>query len=97
MVIEVRQPGTSSLWLVLRERLVMGRDCDGLLLRDPQVSRAHLALDVDEGGVTVTDLGSTNGTLLNGMRLTDAARVEPGDTIAAGGTTVRVSLRGVYP
>jgi len=97
VVIEVRQPGTSSLWLVLRERLVMGRDCDGLVLRDPQVSRAHLALDVDEGGVTVTDLGSTNGTLLNGMRLTDPARVEPGDTIAAGGTTVRVSLWGVEP
>ena len=75
----------------------MGRDCDGLLLRDPQVSRAHLALDVDESGVTVTDLGSTNGTLLNGVRLTEPTHVEPGDTIAAGGTTVRVSLWGVKP
>jgi class 3 adenylate cyclase len=97
VVIEVRQPGTSSLWLVLRERLVMGRDCDGLLLRDPQVSRAHLALDVGATGVTVIDLGSTNGTLLNGVRVTEPARVEPGDTIAAGGTTVRVTLWGVEP
>ena len=97
VVIEVRQPGTSSLWLVLRERLVMGRDCDGLLLRDPQVSRAHLVLDVDEACVTVTDLGSTNGTLLNGVRLTDPARVEAGDTIAAGGTTVRVTLWDLEP
>jgi class 3 adenylate cyclase len=97
VVIEVRQPGTSSLWLVLRERLVMGRDCDGLLLRDPQVSRAHLALDVGETCVTVTDLGSTNGTLLNGVRLTEPTCVEPGDTIAAGGTTVRVTLWGMEP
>jgi class 3 adenylate cyclase len=97
VVIEVRQPGTSSLWLVLRERLVMGRDCDGLLLRDPQVSRAHFVLDVEGESVTVADLGSTNGTRLNGVPLTDPARVEPGDTIVAGGTTVRVSLWGVEP
>jgi class 3 adenylate cyclase len=96
-VIEVRQPGTSALWLVLHERLVMGRDCDGLLLRDPQVSREHLALDVDEKGVTVADLGSTNGTLLNGIPVTDPGRVAPGDTIAAGGTTVRVTLWDVEP
>ena len=95
VVIEVRQPGTSSLWLVFRERLVMGRDCDGLLLRDPQVSRAHLALDVDDHGVTVTDLGSTNGTLLNGVPLTGTGRAAAGDTIAAGGTTVRVTLWSV--
>ena len=96
-MIEVRQPGTSALWLVLHERLVMGRDCDGLLLRDPQVSREHLALDIDEGGVTVSDLGSTNGTLLNGIPVTDPGRVAPGDTIAAGGTTVRVTLWDVDP
>ena len=89
MVIEVRQPGTSSLWLVLRERVVMGRDCDGLLLRDPQVSRAHLALDVADGGVTVTDLGSTNGTLVNGVRITKRERLRAGDEIAIG----RVALR----
>ena len=75
----------------------MGRDCDGLLLRDPQVSRAHFVLDVEGESVTVTDLGSTNGTRLNGVPLTDPARVEPGDTIVAGGTTVRVSLWGVEP
>lgn len=96
-MIEVRQPGTSALLLVLHERLVMGRDCDGLLLRDPQVSREHLALDIDKGGVTVTDLGSTNGTLLNGVPVTDPGRVAPGDTIAAGGTTVRVTLWDVDP
>jgi class 3 adenylate cyclase len=97
VVIEVRQPGTSALWLVLHERLIMGRDCDGLLLRDPQVSREHLALDVDEEGVTVTDLGSTNGTLLNGVPVVEHGRVAPGDTIAAGGTTVRVTLWDVDP
>ena len=41
----------------------------GIALEDPQVSRQHASLELGPGGLTLTDLGSTNGTLLGGRRL----------------------------
>ncbi len=41
---------------------VVGCDCDGLLLTDPQMSRRHVQLEPAGAELTVTDLGSTNGT-----------------------------------
>ena len=65
-------------------RLVAGRDigCD-LPILDPGVSRQHAEVRVDAQGVTVTDLGSRNGTWVNGKRV-ESARVRPGDGVAFG-------------
>ena len=43
-----------------------------LRLSDPRVSRRHLALDVVESGLRVQDVGSTNGSQVNGLTITDA-------------------------
>ena len=43
-VVVVLQPGRQALFLMLREPVVMGRECDGLVLGDAQVSRRHLEL-----------------------------------------------------
>src|SRR5689334_19143082 len=43
-----------------------------LKLTDPAVSRRHLALEVSEHGLRLTDLGSTNGTFVNGVRVSEA-------------------------
>jgi DNA segregation ATPase FtsK/SpoIIIE, S-DNA-T family len=52
----------------------------------PDVSRLHCEIDVaDDGAVTVTDLGSSNGTDLNGVRLAAPARVGPHDVVCAAG------------
>jgi pSer/pThr/pTyr-binding forkhead associated (FHA) protein len=50
---------------------VIGRtkDC-GICLDDGRISRRHCAITADETGFTVKDLGSVNGTFLNGQRLT---------------------------
>lgn len=61
-----------------------GTDCD-LRLVDPGVSRHHAEIRVDGDTVTLVDLGSTNGTFLNGqpvsrVMLTDGARVTLGRT-----------------
>jgi hypothetical protein len=61
-----------------------GTDCD-LRLVDPGVSRHHAELRVEDGAVLVVDLGSTNGTFLNGQpirraALADGARVTLGRT-----------------
>jgi Inner membrane component of T3SS, cytoplasmic domain len=58
------------------------RSCD-LVLHDDSVSRRHLMLTVDGGHVVVTDLGSTNGTLLNGRWITQA-EARPGDVLRLG-------------
>src|SRR5438477_12932246 len=41
-------------------------------LADPSVSRRHAALELVSGALRVTDLGSTNGTWVNGLRVYDA-------------------------
>jgi len=61
-----------------------GTDCD-LRLVDPGVSRHHAELRVEDGEVVVVDLGSTNGTFVNGQpirraSLADGARVTIGRT-----------------
>ena len=61
-----------------------GTDCD-LRLVDPGVSRHHAELRVEDGDVVVVDLGSTNGTFVNGQpirraSLTDGSRVTIGRT-----------------
>src|SRR5258708_6302359 len=62
VLMEVRQPARKPLVVAVRESLEIGRDCDGLLLIDPETSRRHVVVRCDGDVVTVTDLGSTNGT-----------------------------------
>ena len=65
--------------------ITIGRapDCD-CHLTEPSVSRRHAQLRrVDETWL-LRDLGSSNGTRLNGMRVTEEVEVRPGDTIGLG-------------
>lgn len=68
-----------------RVRLGRGAEAD-VRIRCPAVSRLHCEFDVHgDGRVAVTDLGSRNGTDLNGARLTSPARVGAGDLISVAG------------
>lgn len=87
----VTQPGRQEVRLALRAPLVIGRDCEGLLLDDPQVSRRHLQLTPIGAEVLCTDLGSTNGTYLDGVRVDGAVRLAAGQTLAAGGARFRLA------
>ncbi len=86
IVVTVRQPGRQTLTILLNDELVIGRDCEGLLLADSEVSRRHLRLRRRGGAVEVADLGSTNGTLSNNKLLSgpevvdEPARYRIGDT-----------------
>lgn len=48
------------------------------------ISRQHCLLTVEENDVRVRDLGSTNGTLVNGLRVTGSVPLRDGDAIAFG-------------
>jgi predicted component of type VI protein secretion system len=64
-----------------REPIIVGRHplCD-VRLPSIRVSRRHCCLTEVDGEVAVRDLGSTNGTLINGCRV-DAGRLRPGDVL----------------
>ncbi len=61
-----------------------------LVLADPTVSRYHLELQRDQGGVLVVDHGSTNGTRV-GAVLVERAIVPPGTTLLIGRTALRIT------
>jgi len=60
-----------------------GEGCQ-LVLDDPLISRRHACFVVDEREITVKDLGSTNGVLVNGTRVDEMQVVVPGDHITIG-------------
>jgi hypothetical protein len=71
-------------------RLLIGRSggCQ-LVLADDTVSRRHAELFVEEGRWLLRDLGSSNGTYLNGRRIVEA-EVRPGDVVHLGGCRLRL-------
>ena len=73
-------------------RLVLGSD-EGvdLTLADPAVSRFHCEIRVEEGRVWIRDLGSRNGTLVDGVRVIEA-ELDPGARIGLGRTRLRFDL-----
>jgi FHA domain/DUF1707 SHOCT-like domain len=73
-------------------RIVIGRapGCQ-FVLTDLTVSRFHAELYRGEGGWMISDLGSMNGTRVNGWRLTGPVAVRPGDEIGFGNLTFIVA------
>jgi hypothetical protein len=73
---------------------VIGRgDQANLRLPDVGISRRHARVDFDGGQVVITDLGSTNGTSVNGQRIS-AVALNPGDMIQIGTTTLTFRVDG---
>lgn len=63
----------------------IGRDSKArFVVKEETISREHVRLTVKPGGVLVEDLGSANGTLLNGQPLKKAAKLRPGDKLLLG-------------
>lgn len=67
-------------------RVGRGLECE-VTLNDPSVSRAHAVVEIEGGEATVRDLSSTNGTFVNGARIT-TARLRDGDELRFGNTQV---------
>ena len=83
----VHEAGATRSVPVDKELITIGRlpDCD-VVLDDKGASRRHAQIRSQDGTATLTDLGSTNGTQLNGERvgsrsLTDGDRITIGTTV----------------
>jgi diguanylate cyclase (GGDEF)-like protein len=69
----------------------VGRDAGaGLTLSDPSVSRRHAVLEIGPEGCIVRDLGSTNGTFVNGERVYQNTLVTLGDRLEVGSVILRL-------
>lgn len=91
-----RRPRIPALALPRAEgtRVTVGRgpSCDCLLHED-SVSRRHAELWRDGERWYMRDLGSRNGTRVNGIRVLEPVEVRPGDRVALGDATYRLSCR----
>ena len=73
---------------------IAGRDAEcSLVIDGTTVSRRHARITVAHGAATIEDLDSTNGTHVNGTRISAPTRLAPGDEFALGSEVLRVRLR----
>lgn len=93
VIVTVTQVGRQPLTLVLENDLVMGRDCDGLLIADSEVSRQHLRIRRRGRAVEVSDLGSTNGTFRGSERVMEPEVINRTTRYTIGYTDVAVTFR----
>ncbi len=78
-------------WQLNSAPLTFGRGSqnDVPLQRDEFASSKHARIEPRRDGVWLEDIGSTNGTYLNGIRLTRPKRLTPGDIVRIGETELR--------
>ena len=83
LVVE-RGPRAGLTYVLGEGETMAGRSEDSeIFLGDVTVSRHHVAFSVDESGLHMRDLGSTNGTYVN-LERCDAASLHPGDEVIIG-------------
>lgn len=67
------------------DQITIGRDSsNGVAINDAEVSRRHARLNFQGGKYVLEDLGSTNGTFVNGQRLAGPVVLKPGDVVSLG-------------
>jgi len=74
--------------------VVIGRSsyCS-LVLDNETLSRVHASLRVVDDGIELVDMGSSNGTFVNGVAIKGPTRVRPGDDILLGKTKITIEVQ----
>ncbi len=82
-----RGPQPNQVFELNKDVITLGRDItNDITINDPEVSRHHLRITRGTDGYNLEDLGSTNGTFINGQRLTGSRALNRGDMIGLGET-----------
>lgn len=87
-LIEIREWGRPARRIAVTRPILFGRECDGINLLDSEVSRQHLRLVPSPTALSVVDLGSSNGSTVNGVPLTGRGTLSTGDVIRLGHTEI---------
>jgi len=93
-LVHVRSDGHQQTVPLRAGKVVVGRqdDCQ-IRIPSPQVSRHHCEITSGAAGVRIRDLGSSNGTIVNGQRVEDAP-LRPGDVLSIGPMLFVVRIDG---
>jgi nitrite reductase (NADH) large subunit len=98
VVVEIREPGRKPRRVPVTAAVEVGRGCKGVLINDDSASRRHIVLTPGPDGLYVTDLGSSNGTYVNGSPLTGRPRlIAAGDVVRVGETDITLATSGPAP
>jgi pSer/pThr/pTyr-binding forkhead associated (FHA) protein len=90
-IVFVRSESQAGESYIIKDALTFGRSDDAdVLLDDPYASEFHLRLVSEEDRLTLHDLGSTNGTYLNGRRVTNPVVLSKSDSLQVGKTVMEV-------
>ncbi len=78
-------PTPNKSFTLAKQEIVIGRDHnEDIVINVAEISRRHTRLSLGAKGYMVEDLGSTNGTFVNGNRLSEPQLLQPGDSIQLG-------------
>lgn len=91
----LKKDGTTKVFPVQSKAAILGRspECD-LCIPLQVVSRRHCQLSQEQEALKLRDLGSSNGTFLNGQQILDDAQVKAGDKFQVGPLTFAIQVDG---
>ena len=91
-------PTVGKVYPLEAAEISIGRDSANMVaINDAEVSRRHARMELRGSAYMIQDLGSTNGTFVNGTRITGMQVLNPGDTVAFGEGIVLVYEGAVDP
>lgn len=78
-------PTPGKIYPIMKSEMIIGRDPNtDVLINDAEISRHHAVIKVSPEGYTIEDLGSTNGTIINGQRIMGPHVLHVGEMINLG-------------
>lgn len=74
---------------------IVGRNADISIINDPTISRRHIIFTYENGNIYIEDLGSANGTFVNGKKISSKQIVNCKDKIRIGGTEFLIDIKSI--
>jgi len=81
-----------QVYQIGKPEISIGRAGTDIILDDPECSRIHAVLEIGSEGVMIRDLNSTNGTFMDGIRITES-KLENQEEFSIGSTTMMLIIR----
>ncbi len=86
----IEQSPARGRMIHLADETIVGREGADVLVPDPEVSRRHALLRELPSGPAIEDMGSRNGTFVNGVRIEELTELSEGDEVRIGDTVWRL-------